>query len=49
MLIYFFRDFMVVQLSRQKSKLTDEDTFFEDLAKSESEGKKFNPYENMTS
>ena len=29
--------------------LTDEDTFFEDLAKSESEGKKFNPYENMTS
>lgn len=29
--------------------LTDEDTFFEELAKSESEGKKFNPYENMTS
>lgn len=29
--------------------LTDEDTFFEDLAKSEREGKKFNPYENLTS
>ena len=29
--------------------LTDEDTFFEDLAKIESEGKKFNPYEDMPS
>lgn len=29
--------------------LTDEDTFFEDLEKSEREGQKFNPYENLSS